>query len=102
MIETPHLPDEVQASLPPGAQAHSVEPELKRPLPFLRNGVAHVGYVVKDLDATVEHYWRDFGIGPWHFYTYGTGFCRHMTRRGQPAQYPCAWRFRGLAPYASS
>jgi len=40
------------------------------PLNFLENGVAQVAIVVKDLDRTVEDYWKTFGIGPWHFYTY--------------------------------
>ena len=41
------------------------------PLPFLQNGIAQVAILVKDLDKTVENYWTLFGIGPWHFYTYG-------------------------------
>jgi catechol 2,3-dioxygenase-like lactoylglutathione lyase family enzyme len=56
-------------------------------LPFLKNGVAQIAFVVKDLDATVEAYWRHFGIGPWHFYTYGAPLVRRMTRRGVPADY---------------
>ena len=36
------------------------------PLPFLQNGVAQIAFVVKDLDRTVEAYWKVFGIGPWH------------------------------------
>lgn len=57
------------------------------PLPFLQNGVAQIAFVVKDLDRTVEAYWKVFGIGPWHFYTYGTGLCRTMSYHGQPVEY---------------
>ncbi len=57
------------------------------PLPFLQNGVAQIAFVVKDLDRTVEAYWKVFGIGPWHFYTYGTGLCRTMSYHGQPVDY---------------
>jgi methylmalonyl-CoA/ethylmalonyl-CoA epimerase len=56
-------------------------------LPFLRDGVAQVGLVVSDLDRTVECYWKQFGIGPWHFYTYRKPMVSHMTYRGQPADY---------------
>lgn len=38
--------------------------------PLLDNGIAQIAIVVKDLDGTVESYWKAFGIGPWHFYTY--------------------------------
>ena len=38
-------------------------------LPFLKDGIAQVCLIVKDLDRAVENYWNLFGIGPWHFYT---------------------------------
>ena len=57
------------------------------PLPFLQNGIAQVAILVEDLDKTVENYWTMFGIGPWHFYTYGKPLVRQMTYRGQPADY---------------
>jgi len=57
------------------------------PLPFLQNGVAQIAMVVKDLDRTVEAYWHTFGIGPWHFYTYGKPLLRTMSYRGQPTEY---------------
>jgi hypothetical protein len=44
--------------------------EERKVLPFLKNGVAQIAFVVKDLDSTVEAYWKNFGIGPWHYYTY--------------------------------
>ena len=57
------------------------------PLPFLQNGVAQIAFVVRDLDRTVENYHRLFGIGPWHFYTYGKPLVPRMTRNGEPADY---------------
>ena len=57
------------------------------PLPFLQGGVAQIAFIVKDLDRAVETYWTVFGIGPWHFYTYGTGLCRKMSYHGQPVEY---------------
>lgn len=65
----------------------SLEQRPDRPLPFLDNGIAQIGFVVEDLDRTVEMYYRSFGIGPWHFYTYGTGLCQEMSYHGQPCQY---------------
>ena len=57
------------------------------PLPFLAGGVAQIAFVVEDLDRTVENYYRLFGIGPWHFYTYEKPLVPHMTRHGEPADY---------------
>jgi methylmalonyl-CoA/ethylmalonyl-CoA epimerase len=73
------------ASHPDGAM--NAPAALPVPLPFLQNGVAQIAFIVKDLDRTVETYWKVFGIGPWHFYTYGTGLCRTMSYHGQPVEY---------------
>ena len=56
-------------------------------LPFLKSGVAQIALVVKDLDRTVEMYWHTFGIGPWHFYTYGKPLLKKMTYHGQANEY---------------
>ena len=56
-------------------------------LPFLRDGIAQVGLVVRDLDHAVECYWKQFGIGPWHFYTYRKPLVKQMTYHGEPADY---------------
>jgi hypothetical protein len=56
-------------------------------LPFLQEGVAQVAIVVPDLDEAVKQYWKLFGIGPWHFYTYGKPLIQHMTYHGEPAEY---------------
>jgi methylmalonyl-CoA/ethylmalonyl-CoA epimerase len=57
------------------------------PLPILNNGIAQVAIIVKDLDVTVENYWKTFGIGPWHFYTYAKPLVKAMSYHGQPADY---------------
>src|SRR5512141_2548566 len=57
------------------------------PLPFLKNRIAQVAILVKDLDKTVENYWKMFGIGPWHFYTYGKPLVQKMSYRGHPGEY---------------
>ncbi len=58
-----------------------------RTLPFLQNGIAQIAMVVEDLERTVENYYRSFGIGGWHFYTYGKPLVPRMTYRGKPADY---------------
>ena len=67
-------------------------------LPFLKNGIAQVGLVVKDLDRAVEAYWNLFGIGPWHFYTYGKPLVKRMTYHGQPTEYRMRVALSWLGP----
>ncbi|MFW5729077.1 MAG: VOC family protein [Spirochaetota bacterium] len=55
--------------------------------PFLENGIAQIAMVVEDLERTVENYYATFGIGNWHFYTYGKPLVPHMTYRGKPGDY---------------
>lgn len=62
-------------------------PSTTPSLPFLQNGIAQVAIIVKDLDKTVEMYWSVFGIGPWHFYTYGNPLVKKMSYYGEPAEY---------------
>lgn len=61
--------------------------EDQRTLPFLDGGISQIAMVVEDLDATVHRYYRVFGIGPWHFYTYGRPLVKRMSYRGRPADY---------------
>lgn len=56
-------------------------------LPFLSNGVAQIAWVVEDLDTTVQNYHRRFGVGPWHFYTYGPPLVNRASYRGAPSSY---------------
>jgi len=67
-------------------------------LPFLKSGVAQVALVVPNLEQAVEQYWNLFGIGPWHFYTYGLPLVKRMTRRGQPAEYKMRVALSQLGP----
>jgi hypothetical protein len=76
----------------------SLSNEKQAPLPFLQNGIAQVALVVKDLDKTVENYWRYFGIGPWHFYTYGKPLVKKMSYHGKPARYKMRVALSWLGP----
>ncbi len=62
-------------------------PDLSEKLPFLQGGISQVAMIVADLDQTVEIYWKLFGIGPWHFYTYQHPLVRVMHYHGQPEDY---------------
>jgi methylmalonyl-CoA/ethylmalonyl-CoA epimerase len=59
--------------------------EINKQLPFLKNGIAQVAIVVKDLDKTVQYYYEVFGIGPWQFYTYKKPLLKVMSYHGKPA-----------------
>lgn len=62
--------------------------DQKGSLPFLKDsGVAQVAIIVKDLDKTVEAYWKQFGIGPWHFYTYEKPLLKKMSYMGEAVEY---------------
>jgi len=78
--------------------APTTGPASLQPLPFLKEGAAQVGFVVKDLEASVEAYHRLFGIGPWHFYTYGKPLVKRMTRRGKPTEYRMRIALSWLGP----
>jgi methylmalonyl-CoA/ethylmalonyl-CoA epimerase len=67
---------------PPGG-----EPAARMRLPFLDGGIAQIAFVVEDLDRTVEMYHATFGIGPWHFYTYGLPLVKQMSYYGKPVEY---------------
>ena len=69
-----------------------------KPLSFLQNGVAQVALIVEDLDRAVENYYRLFGIGPWHFYTYGKPLVKQMSYRGAPAEYSMRLALSYLGP----
>ncbi len=61
--------------------------ELLEKLPFLSNGIAQIAFVVENLDNAVENYYKLFGVGPWHFYTYQKPLVPRMTRNGRPTDY---------------
>lgn len=54
---------------------------------FKLKSINQIGFVVKDLDKSMEAYWRTFGIGPWRVYTYGAPMLKDMTYKGEPANY---------------
>ena len=61
--------------------------EQKTSLPFLKNGVAQIAMIVENLEEAVENYHRYFGIGDWHFYTYGKPLVKKMSYHGKPVEY---------------
>jgi hypothetical protein len=61
--------------------------QKNKPLPFLKNGIAQVAILVPDLMAAIKNYAEDFGIGPWHIYTYAKPLVSQMTYYGEPADY---------------
>ncbi len=61
--------------------------ERSLPLPFLKNGVAQIAFIVEDLRSTVEKYYKYFGIGPWNIYTYGKPLVKRMSLYGRETEY---------------
>jgi hypothetical protein len=55
----------------------------KFPLP----DVAQICSLVPDIEKAVKTYWERFGVGPWHFYTYGKPLVKRMSRHGKPYEY---------------
>jgi methylmalonyl-CoA/ethylmalonyl-CoA epimerase len=49
--------------------------------------VGQLGIVVRDIKASMEHYWGVLGIGPWKVYTNGPPPLRNVTYYGRPAFY---------------
>jgi methylmalonyl-CoA/ethylmalonyl-CoA epimerase len=74
------------------------ESNREQGLPFLKNGIAQVAIIVPDLEQAVEHYWRLFGIGDWHFYTYGRPLVKSMTYHGQASDYKMRVALSYLGP----
>lgn len=56
-------------------------------LSFLEKGIAQVAIIVPNLEEAVENYWKLFGIGNWHLYTYGRPLVKKMTYHGEPTEY---------------
>jgi len=56
-------------------------------LPIMLGDVLQVGLVVRDLQESIEGYWKLLGIGPWKIYTYAPPALRETTVRGTPAAY---------------
>jgi methylmalonyl-CoA/ethylmalonyl-CoA epimerase len=60
---------------------------MDTPLPFLQNGVTQVCILVPKLEPVVEVYYKMFGIGPWHYYTYAKPLLKEMSYMGRPTEY---------------
>jgi methylmalonyl-CoA/ethylmalonyl-CoA epimerase len=70
----------------------------RRKLPFFDKGIAQVAIIVENLEKAVENYWKLFGVGNWHFYTYGKPLVKSMTYHGQPANYKMRVALSHLGP----
>lgn len=46
-----------------------------------------VGIVVRDLQKSMEHYWNNFGIGPWNILRFSSSELSDMTYRGKPGRF---------------
>ncbi|MCD8352233.1 MAG: VOC family protein [Planctomycetaceae bacterium] len=49
--------------------------------------LVQVAHLVRDLDAALEKYWRDFGMGPWDLYTYDEKNLQDSIYRGNPSDH---------------
>lgn len=67
-------------------------------LPFLQNGIAQVAILVPNLEEAVQHYWKRFGIGDWHFYTYGKPLVKKMSYHGEATEYKMRVALSYLGP----
>jgi catechol 2,3-dioxygenase-like lactoylglutathione lyase family enzyme len=69
-----------------------------RRLPFFDKGIAQVAIIVPNLEEAVENYWTLFGIGDWHFYTYGKPLVKRMSYQGEPNEYKMRVALSYLGP----
>jgi hypothetical protein len=62
--------------------------EIKLPgQPIKMGDLTQVGMVVKDIQESVERYWKLLGIGPWNIYTFAPPNLREATVRGKRVDY---------------
>src|SRR6266851_7781137 len=45
--------------------------------------IAQVAFVVRNLEARMQAFWTDFGVGPWSIYAFEPPRVKDMTYRGQ-------------------
>ena len=67
-------------------------------LSLFNKGIAQVAILVKDLEEAVKNYWELFGIGDWHFYTYGAPLVKSMTYYGEETEYKMRVALSYLGP----
>lgn len=49
--------------------------------------VDQIGWVVRDLQRSMAHYWEKLGMGPWKVYVFEEPMVWDMSIRGRPAKY---------------
>ena len=49
--------------------------------------IIQIAQVVKDLDKTMENYYKYMGIGPWDIYTFAPPILRDSMYRGKPSNH---------------
>ncbi len=54
---------------------------------FKMEWISQICIVVKDLDKSMEAYWRIFGVGPWRVSTLGPETATELTCRGKPGSF---------------
>ncbi len=62
------------------------------------SSVDQVAVVVRDIDAAMEHYTNDLGIGPWAVYTFSPDWIKEMTFRGKEQGYTMKLALAQLGP----
>ena len=50
--------------------------------------ICQICAVVRDLDKSMERYWKTLGIGPWDVYTFTPEVIREFTYHGKPVTEP--------------
>jgi methylmalonyl-CoA/ethylmalonyl-CoA epimerase len=71
---------------------------MSLPLSLLKNGIAQIAFVVKDLDETVKNFYHIFGVGPWSFYTYKKPFVKEMSRNEADTDYAMRIALANIGP----
>lgn len=56
-------------------------------LTLLDSSIGQLGFVVENVDAMIQSYFENFGIGDWKVYTYGPQLLSLMTYKGEPTSY---------------
>ena len=56
-------------------------PVHKKPT-FLDSSIGQLGFVVENVDAMIQAYYENFGIGDWKVYTYGPQLLSLITYKG--------------------
>ncbi len=54
------------------------------PAKFTVSNIPYVGIICKDVQKTVEAYWKILGIGPWSIFEYGSPEVTDLKYRGKP------------------